>query len=259
MSSKLDPTMISIRDLALSFGGRGEQSLEVIKDLTFQVRKGEFVSILGPSGCGKTTLLKLIAGLLQPTAGTIEYLDDRDPGSQRIGLVFQHETLMPWRSVAENIALPLQLSKISDHQIDMRVREMISLVGLEGFEGIYPRDLSGGMAQRVSIARALIQDPDFLLMDEPFGSLDAMTRDRMGDELLNIWQKSQKTVLMVTHSISEAVFLSDRVIVFSPRPARILLEEKIPLPRPRHEKMRDQVRFGRLARQLRRVILDNVI
>ena len=250
------PPALSVAGLSIGFELPDGEPLPVIDDLTFQVNTGEFVSILGPSGCGKTTLLKVIAGLIKPPAGRLIFGKDQNPGPQVIGLAFQHANLMPWRSVYGNIALPLEIAGASQTETTMRVGELISLVGLEGFEKTYPRDLSGGMQQRVSIARALIQEPDLLLLDEPFGSLDALTRERMGDELLSIWQASRKTVIMVTHSISEAVFLSDRVLVLTPRPARINLDQKITLPRPRNEETRYRPEFGKLARKVRLAIIE---
>jgi NitT/TauT family transport system ATP-binding protein len=211
--------------------------------------------VLGPSGSGKSTLLRVLAGLLAPTSGEIffggEKLNEPRGG---VGFVFQKANLMPWRSVLKNVTLPLELQKIPFPEAQVRARELIELVGLSGFEDTLPRDLSGGMAQRVSIARALIHDPQVLLLDEPFGSLDALTRQRMGEELSRIWQARRKTVVMVTHDISEAIFLADRVLVFSPRPGRLRLDLAVDLPRPRGEEIRYTPAFGELARQLRAAI-----
>jgi NitT/TauT family transport system ATP-binding protein len=251
----LDPAL-SVSNLRVNFDIPDTGPLLVIDDLSFQVETSEFLSILGPSGCGKTTLLRVIAGLIRPSAGRLKYRKDHHTGAQTIGLAFQHANLMPWRDVSGNISLPLEINGIQPAEIKARVEELIHLVGLEGFEKTYPRDLSGGMQQRVSIARALIQEPDLLLLDEPFGSLDALTRERMGDELLHIWQASRKTVIMVTHSISEAVYLSDRVIVLTPRPACINLDIKIPLPRPRNDDTRYHPQFGKLARKVRQAIIE---
>jgi NitT/TauT family transport system ATP-binding protein len=249
-------SVLSISDLKVSFHGPGEEPLDVIGGVSFQVNPREFLTIIGPSGCGKTTLLRVIAGLLQPSSGRVVYQNLSETGSPAIGLVFQQANLMPWRTVYGNISLPLEIAESSLDNPDERVRDLIHLVGLEGFEKAYPRDLSGGMLQRVAIARALIQDPSLLLLDEPFGSLDALTRERMGSELLTIWQASRKTVIMVTHSISEAVFLSDRVIVLSPRPTHVNLDLGINLPRPRNDNTRYQPQFGRLAKQLRMAIVE---
>ncbi len=256
MTKKTPTPALSVAGLKIGFELPGGEPLPVIEDISFQVSTGEFVSVLGPSGCGKTTLLKLIAGLIKPPTGRLIFGSSQRAGSQVIGLAFQHANLMPWRNVYGNISLPLEITGISQAEIASRVGELIHLVGLEGFEQTYPRDLSGGMQQRVSIARALIQDPDLLLLDEPFGSLDALTREHMGDELLNIWQASRKTVIMVTHSISEAVFLSDRVLVLTPRPARINLDLKIPLPRPRNQETRYRPDFGKLAGKVRQAIIE---
>ncbi len=221
--------------------------VHALEDLTFSLSRNDFVCLIGPSGSGKSTLLRVLAGLIPPTQGRVCF-KSRHPA---VGLVFQKANLMPWRRVLENISLPLELQKIPLDAINRRALELIKLVGLEGFEKAYPRDLSGGMAQRVAIARSLIQDPDLLLLDEPFGSLDALTRERMGDELLHIWQARRKTVLMVTHSISEAIYLSDRVLVLSPRPGRIDLQIAVNLPRPRTPEMRYTPEFSALAQKLR--------
>jgi NitT/TauT family transport system ATP-binding protein len=206
--------------------------------------------VLGPSGSGKSTLLRILAGLLAPTSGTFTFTG----GTPRIGVVFQQSNLMPWRTALENITLPLELQGVPAREARSRAQDMIDLVGLQGFESAWPRDLSGGMAQRVAIARALIHDPDLLLLDEPFGSLDALTRERMWTELSRIWQARRKTVLMVTHSISEALFLADRVLVLTQRPGRIRLDLRVDLPRPRQDEMRYTTRFGDLARQLKEAI-----
>jgi len=221
--------------------------VHALRDLTFSLKKNDFVCLIGPSGSGKSTLLRVLAGLIEPTQGEVAF-KSRHPA---VGLVFQKANLMPWRRVIENISLPLELQKIPPDATQKRAQELIQLVGLTGFEDAYPRDLSGGMAQRVAIARSLMQDPDLLLLDEPFGSLDALTRERMGDELLHIWQARRKTVLMVTHSISEAIYLSDRVLVLSPRPGCIDIQLEVGLPRPRTPEMRYAPEFSALAHQLR--------
>lgn len=232
--------------------------LRALEDVSFSMQTQEFVCLLGPSGSGKSTLLRILAGLLKPTAGAYAFTGDSTSlttsGQPRIGMVFQQANLMPWRSVLENMTLPLELQGVNGSEARRRAREMIELVGLQGFENNWPRDLSGGMAQRVAIARALIHDPDILLLDEPFGSLDALTRERMWTELSNIWQKRCKTVLMVTHSIGEALFLADRVLVLTQRPGCIKLDLKVDLPRPRTDEMRYTAHFGRLARKLKDAI-----
>ena len=224
--------------------------LEALDSTSFTIHPQEFVCVLGPSGSGKSTLLRVLAGLLPPTSGTYTF----STGQPRIGMVFQQANLMPWRTAIENITLPLELQGVAAEQACMRAQELIDLVGLQGFESAWPRDLSGGMAQRVAIARALVHDPDILLLDEPFGSLDALTRERMWDELSRIWQARQKTVLMVTHSINEALFLADRVLVLTQRPGRIKLDLEVDLPRPRPDEIRYTTHFGKLARRLKEAI-----
>ncbi len=217
----------------------------------------EFLCILGPSGSGKSTLLRMLAGLLHPTTGEIIFRGEklRSP-HHGLGIVFQNANLMPWRTVQQNISLPLEIDGIPhDLALDMTI-EMIKLVGLEGFEHALPRDLSGGMAQRVAIGRALVHNPDVLLLDEPFGSLDALTRERMGSELLRIWQSSSNTIVMVTHSISEALFLADRVLVLSDRPGQLRLDLKVELDRPRKDDDHYSVLFGQMAKEVRQAIGD---
>jgi NitT/TauT family transport system ATP-binding protein len=221
--------------------------VHALRDLTFSLTTRSFVTLIGPSGSGKSTLLRVLAGLVEQTQGQMHFSTIQP----KVGLVFQKANLMPWRRVIDNICLPLELQGIPKDAVRKRAQELINLVGLTGFESTYPSDLSGGMAQRVSIARSLMQDPDFLLLDEPFGSLDALTRERMGEELLHIWQARRKTVLMVTHSISEAIYLSDRVLVLSPRPGQIVLDLPVNLPRPRSPEMQYSAEFGSLTHILR--------
>ena len=229
----------------------GNGGLRALEDVSFEVRPQEFICVLGASGSGKTTLLRTMAGLLQPTAGRVDFQGGRKP---RIGMVFQQSNLMPWRSVIGNIKLPLELNGSGSEQMEARAQEMIDLVGLQGFERSLPRDLSGGMAQRVAIARALVHDPDLLLLDEPFGSLDALTRERMGGELSRIWQRRRKTVVMVTHSVTESLYLADRVLVLTQRPGTIRLDLNVDLPRPRLDEIRFTSHFGRLARKLKQAL-----
>src|SRR3989304_1213443 len=246
--NKDDPVLV-VSSLEATFPGE-DGGLRALVDVSFEVCQSQFVCILGPSGSGKSTLLRVLAGVLEPTSGSVYFKG----GPPRIGFVFQQSNLMPWRSVLDNIRLPLELEGADAESARMRSQELIELVGLEGFENSWPHDLSGGMAQRVAIARALVHDPDILLLDEPFGSLDALTRERMGFELLRIWQLRQKTVIMVTHSISEALFLADEVLVLSQRPGSIKMSLKVDLPRPRLEEMRYTADFGRQVRLLKGAI-----
>jgi NitT/TauT family transport system ATP-binding protein len=235
----------------------GNGGLDALCGVNLELYPREFVSLLGPSGSGKSTLLRILAGLVQPSGGDVTFNPGLqvEPGERPLtSLVFQDANLMPWRSVRENIALPLLLSGLPRPEALAKASEWIGLVGLEGFENSWPRDLSGGMAQRVAIARALIQDPGLLLLDEPFGALDALTREKMAAELLRLWQDRRTTVLMVTHSISEALLLSDRVLVFSSRPGSVVLDLNVTLPRPREEGVRYTPEFGELARTLKRAI-----
>jgi len=237
---------------ALSFA---YPSLPVLERINLQVAAREFVTIVGPSGCGKSTLLRLLAGLIQPTSGQV--LFDGQPLThprRRIGFVFQKSNLMPWRTVRDNVRLPLELQGAPAAEVTQRADELIALVGLTGFADVYPRGLSGGMEQRVAIARALSHNPDVLLLDEPFGALDALTRERMGAELLRIWEVNRTSVVMVTHSIPEALLLADRVLVLSPRPGQVRLALDVPLPRPRAMDMEYEPEFGALARAIRQAI-----
>ncbi len=269
-----DPILVAEKVSAVFPNGNG--GLRALERVSFQVCPQEFICLVGPSGCGKTTLLRLLAGLLTPTDGKVLFEGEplteprqrtrhlprvlslsKDRGvqqSRRIGFVFQKANLMPWRSVLANITLPLELQGVEPTEAQRRAKELIQLVGLSGFEDNLPRQLSGGMEQRVAIARALIHNPDVLLLDEPFGALDALTRERMGTELLRIWEARKKTVVMVTHSIPEALLLSDRVLVFSPRPGRIRLALEVPLPRPRRMDMEHSSEFGALAAEVRKAI-----
>jgi NitT/TauT family transport system ATP-binding protein len=226
--------------------------LEVLDKVSFTLKSDEFVCLVGPSGCGKTTLIRILAGLLEPTSGTVTLDGGRVDGPQRqVGLVFQQSNLMPWRSVLDNIALPLELSGMDAERRYREAGELVELVGLAGFERAFPAELSGGMAQRVAIARALIQKPEVLLLDEPFGPLDAMTRELLGEELLRIWGARHSTVLMVTHSIGEAILLADRILVMSPRPGHIAHTFEVDLPRPRALEMLHYPAAGELSQAVR--------
>jgi NitT/TauT family transport system ATP-binding protein len=218
--------------------------------LDLDVAKGEFVSLLGPSGCGKSTALRLIAGLSAPTSGTVAVARRAGGISARhsIGFVFQEPTLMPWTSVRENVRLPLKLSHAPADEANARVGEALTQVGLTEFADAYPRELSGGMKMRVSLARALVTDPDILLMDEPFAALDEITRFRLNNDLLALWRNLRKTVIFVTHSVFESVYLSQRVIVMTPRPGRISAEIRIDAPEPRGEDFRTSAEYAAYCR-----------
>jgi NitT/TauT family transport system ATP-binding protein len=248
---------IIVRELSAIFPN-GNGGLQALDRISFSIGPQDFVCVLGPSGSGKSTLLRILAGLLPATQGEVIIEGEEVTGPRRgIGFVFQKANLMPWRTVLGNILLPLELMDIPRERAQEIAQEMVELVGLQGFEDSLPRDLSGGMAQRVAIARALVHDPHVMLLDEPFGALDALTRERMAYELLRIWQARRKTVVMVTHSISEALFLADRVLVLTQRPGQLRLDLPVDLPRPREENMRYTPEFGRLARQLRAAIGEN--
>lgn len=248
------PPILSADHLTHTFAN-ANGGVKALDRVSFQVDAQEFVCVIGPSGCGKTTLLRLLGGLQPPTEGQVLLEGAPLTGPRRrIGFVFQKANLMPWRTVLANVALPLELQNVEHTEAARRALELIELVGLTGFEQTLPRDLSGGMEQRVAIARALIHNPDVLLLDEPFGALDALTRERMSIELLRIWDARKTTVVMVTHSIPEALFLADRVLVFSPRPGQIRLTLAVPLSRPRRMDMEYSAEFGALATQVRQAI-----
>ncbi len=243
--------LLEVHDLTMIYPN-GSGGLRALDKVCFEVQDKEFVCLVGPSGSGKTTLLRLIAGLTSPTSGEVRMggtLVERQP--RKIGFVFQEISLMPWRTVLENIGLPLELEGRPAEELDRRARALMDLVGLEGFAASYPKALSGGMGQRVAIARALVHNPDLLLLDEPFGALDALTRERMAFELMRIWQARVATVLMVTHSIPEALLLADRVLVLGARPGKIKLDVEIPLGRPRTQDMTYSPEFGELASRIR--------
>jgi NitT/TauT family transport system ATP-binding protein len=245
---------VSVDRVKKVYETRGEP-IVALEECTLDLAPGEFVSVVGPSGCGKSTLMLMIAGLLPATSGAITIGEERVKGPYTdLGIVFQEPVLLDWRKVMGNVLLQVELRRGHDKR-DYRARasELLDLVGLTGFENRYPYELSGGMRQRVSICRALLHDPPLLLMDEPFGALDALTRDQLNLDLQGIWLRSQKTVMFVTHSITEAVFLSDRVVVFSNRPGRVVEVLDIDLPRPRRLSMRETPEFGRYAGEIRRV------
>ena len=235
---------------------RGAQgSLPALAGIDLAVAHGEFVAIVGPSGCGKSTLLRIAGGLLVPTAGEVYLEGERLVAPRRrVAYVFQNVNLMPWRTVLRNVTLPLEMARVPAAEAAQRARRLLSLVGLEGFESAYPRQLSGGMAQRVAIARALVAEPEVLLLDEPFGSLDALSREQMNLELLRIWRARQVTAVMVTHDLREAIFLADRVLVMSPRPGCIQTVVAVDLPRPRRLEVIYTEFFGALARRVREAV-----
>jgi len=251
------PTPASGRALALRVASvrKVYDQLEAIRQVSLDVADGEFVSVLGPSGCGKSTLLMMIAGLVDITEGDITINDTPVRGPRReVGVVFQSPVLLPWRTVLQNVMFPVELLKLPREEYKARALELLRMAKIDDFAGMLPRQLSGGMRQRAAICRALVHNPSILLMDEPFSALDAITRDEMAIELLRIWQANRKTVVFVTHSIREAVLLSDRVLVMGRRPATIIEDLKIDIPRPRNIAMTEDEKFNHLVRHLRRAI-----
>jgi NitT/TauT family transport system ATP-binding protein len=243
--------IIAVRHLWRRFGV-GPDAVIALQDIDFSVRDGEFVSVVGPSGCGKSTLLKILAGLLPASDGEAHLKGTPISGPRRdIGVVFQSPVLFPWRTVLGNCVLPGDVQGLDKAEIKTRALGLLNLVGLAGFEHRYPWQLSGGMQQRVALVRALVHDPAMLLMDEPFGALDALTRETMNVELQRIWLERQKTVVFITHSTAEAVFLADRVLVMTPRPGRIQDELAIDLPRPRSLDVMNTPEFGAYVRRIR--------
>ncbi|MGH8913055.1 MAG: ABC transporter ATP-binding protein [Acidimicrobiia bacterium] len=230
-------------------------SVHALDGIEFELTEHQFVSVLGPSGCGKSTLLRIIAGLDQPSSGSVHVQDRLVTEAQtQLGIVFQNPHLLEWRTALKNVLLQAEARKMDRAQAEERAGILLRQVGLAGSEDKHPHQLSGGMQQRVAICRALLHDPEILLMDEPFGALDALTRDQMGVDLLRLWEQGKKTVFFVTHSIAEAVFLSDRVLVMSPAPGRIALDLDIDLPRPRRLRIRDSREFSLYLREIRSVL-----
>jgi NitT/TauT family transport system ATP-binding protein len=245
-------------ELTAEFSGT-DTELRALGGVSLSLYPEEFVCVVGPSGCGKSTLLRLLAGLMRPTTGRVMFEgSELSRPDERIGFVFQRPNLMPWRTVEANIRLPLDLDGIPRAQAEQTVCALLKLVGLMGFEHAYPRELSGGMAQRVALARALAHDPEVLLMDEPFAALDALTRERMAAEVARIAKDQRKSVLMVTHSIGEALTLADRVLVLTSRPGRLRMEVSVPLVRPRTPEMAYATEFGKLAVKIRSAIEEAV-
>lgn len=246
-------TEIALQNVSMRYTADQSATL-ALQNVSLNIAKGEFISLLGPSGCGKTTLLRIIADLLQPSEGTVEVAGDSPREarlSQKYGIVFQNPVLYDWRKVRDNITLPLELMKVSKREQSQKAEELLDLVGLSEFADKYPWQLSGGMQQRVAIARALAMEPEILLMDEPFSALDEFSRERLNEELLTIWSKTQSTVVFVTHSIPESVFLSDRVFVLSPHPGRLSATVDIDLPRPRNREIRNDPEFFKLIATIR--------
>jgi NitT/TauT family transport system ATP-binding protein len=235
---------VSLRGVSKTY----DSGVVALGPIDLDVRKSEFVSLLGPSGCGKSTALRLIAGLSAPTSGTVRVSDSG--AGRSIGFVFQEPTLMPWTSVRENVRLPLKLAHVPREQADARVGGALAQVGLAEFAEAYPRELSGGMKMRVSLARALVTDPDILLLDEPFAALDEITRFKLNNDLLALWRKLHKTVVFVTHSVFESVYLSQRLIVMTPRPGRIAAEFRIDAAEPRGEDFRSSVEYVAYCREV---------
>ena len=239
---------LTVEHITKRFVKDATETVESLCDITIEVKDEEFICILGPSGCGKTTLLRIIAGLEHPDSGAVK-IDDMviDRPNQKLGMIFQDYSLYPWRTVNENIAFGLELHGVPKERQDMIVKKYITLAGLVEFGKSYPHELSGGMRQRVAVVRALAVEPRVLLMDEPFGALDAQTRNMLQNELLDIWQKTKKTILFVTHSVDEAVFLADRIVVLTQRPGRICEIIPVDQERPRD---RTSVEFAKIRRHV---------
>jgi len=248
--------VVEARGLGKTFGS-GVEATEALRGIDLDIASGDFVSLIGPSGCGKSTLLRLIGDLVSPTVGSLT-VNGKEPGRARLdrdyGIVFQSATLLDWRTVEKNVELPLEIMDFSPEERPARAREMLDLVQLGGFAEHYPWQLSGGMQQRVAIARALAFRPSLLLMDEPFGALDEMTRELMQQEVLRLWEETDTSVVFVTHSIPEAVFLSTRVVVMSPRPGRISRKIAVDLPRLRDDDTRESARYFELITEVREAL-----
>lgn len=239
----------------------GDLTVNALQDVSFRIDDGEFVSIIGPSGCGKSTMLRLISGLIPKSGGQVKVDGEEVAGPQgNVGFVFQQPTLFKWRTIMENVMFPYEVlesqgAATGDREsYEDRAKLLLEMAGIEEFANAHPKTLSGGMQQRAAICRALVHDPDLLLMDEPFGALDEFTRERMNLELLRIWDQTRKTVAFVTHHIPEAIFLSDRVIVMTPRPGQVAADVKVDFSRPRSPALRESLEFHEQATQLRRLI-----
>jgi NitT/TauT family transport system ATP-binding protein len=244
---------IRVERLVKRYRASDGSEVEALREVTFAVERGELVTLVGHSGCGKSTLLKILAGLAERTAGTV-MIDGQEVDGPRpdIGIVFQKPLLLEWRRVLENVLLPVEIYGLDRRRYEDKAHRLLQTAGLGAFLGKYPYELSGGMQQRVALCRALVAEPSLLLMDEPFGSLDALTRQKMGFELLRLWQEWKSTVVFVTHDIAESIMLADRVVVMSPRPGRIVDVVPVDLPRPREILMQDTPAFAQLASRIRR-------
>lgn len=246
---------IKVNNVSMAYKVNNGENVVALKDVSLDIREGEFISLLGPSGCGKTTLLRIIADLLQPTEGDVS-IRGQSPRDirlqQKYGIVFQNPVLYDWRTVRRNICMPMEIMGVSKKERTSRITNMLELVGLQNFGYKFPFELSGGMQQRVGIARALALNPEILLMDEPFSALDEFTREKLNEDLLSIWNKTKKTIVFVTHNIPESVFLSDRVVVLSPHPGRLSAIVDIDLPRPRKNEIRETPEFYEYVAKIRR-------
>jgi NitT/TauT family transport system ATP-binding protein len=250
-----EPIAVALKGVSKTYATASGDRVNALQKIDLSIGAQQFVSVIGASGCGKTTLLRIVGGLEPEYDGDLLLDGKKRTGpNKNIGIVFQDANLLPWRTVLNNVLLPANVLKLDMKQATERAYWLLDLVGLKGFETKYPFELSGGMRQRVAIARALIHDPSVLLMDEPFGALDALTREHMNIELLKIWHSAKKTVFLITHSISEAAFMSDRVIVMSPRPGRIIEDVRIELPRPRGLDLLSEASFGHYTRKLRHLL-----
>lgn len=245
---------VQVKGLSKFYGG--PSGVAALSDVSFDIREREFLSILGPSGCGKSTLLRIIAGLLPYDHGDVAVLGQRVSGPHaELGVVFQTSNLLPWLTLEKNVRLAAEIGRLPKPAIASKIAELLPVLGLQGFETRYPHELSGGMQQRAALGQALMLSPRILLLDEPFGALDALTRDRLNVELLRIWEAQRQAILLITHSIAEAIFLSDRVLVMSPRPGRLVHEVEIDLPRPRHpRRTRELPAFGLYVGQLTEIM-----
>ncbi|MFG1908359.1 ABC transporter ATP-binding protein [Kribbella sp. NPDC048928] len=245
---------VELHEITMLYNAKRGRTVRAVEDVSLRIPQGEFVSIVGPSGCGKSTLLKIIMGLVRQSAGEIHFGAGPTTRKNKLGMVFQQALLLPWRTVEQNLMISHDLQPRGGRdagEVKDRVAELLAMLGLTDFAQQYPNELSGGMQQRVGIGRALLHDPQILLMDEPFGALDAMTRDQMGLDLLDIWERDRKTVLFVTHSIPEAVLLSDLVVVMTPRPGRVADVIEVPLERPRRLEQINTPEFGAIAGRIR--------